>query len=92
MGGLPFAFFAKGGPRFAFTHSAAMPKRLKRLIGQSDLHFIAFCCYQRRKLLASARVRSPAVKLLEEVRASSGYLFAALSVGAGDFRKRFGRR
>jgi hypothetical protein len=25
-----------------------MPKNLKRLTGYGDLHFITFCCYQRR--------------------------------------------
>lgn len=50
-----------------------MPKRLKRFIGRGDLHFITFCCYQRRALLASARVRSLAVKILGEVRARCGF-------------------
>src|SRR5690349_4372615 len=46
-----------------------MPKNLKRVIGRGDLHFITFCCYQRRPLLASARSRSLAVQILKEVRA-----------------------
>jgi len=45
-----------------------MPKRLKRLVGQGDLHFITFCCYQRRPLLATVRARNMAVKILDEVR------------------------
>ena len=60
---LRFCFFAKGGPLFAF-----MPKRLKRLTGRGDLHFITFCCYQRRALLGTVRARNLAVKILEEVR------------------------
>ena len=58
-------WFSKGGPLFTL---ASMPKGLKRLLGQGDLHFITFCCYQRRPLLASARVRTLAVKILGEVR------------------------
>jgi putative transposase len=50
-----------------------MPKRLRHLVGQGDLHFITFCCYQRRALLDSARVRNLAVKILEEVRARCGF-------------------
>ncbi|GAC1628766.1 MAG: hypothetical protein NVS9B13_26570 [Candidatus Acidiferrum sp.] len=68
-GGLPFAWFAKGGPRFA-----AMPRGLKRIIGHGDLHFITFCCYQRRPLLGTVRARNLTVKILEEVRAR--YAFA----------------
>jgi len=45
-----------------------MPKNLKRVTGHGDLHFITFCCYQRRPLLASAHARNLAVKILEEVR------------------------
>jgi putative transposase len=50
-----------------------MPKRLRRLVGQGDLHFITFCCYQRRALLVSARVRNLAVKILEELRVRCGF-------------------
>jgi REP-associated tyrosine transposase len=50
-----------------------MPKRLRRLVGQGDLHFITFCCYQRRALLVSARVRNLAVTILEELRARCGF-------------------
>lgn len=46
-----------------------MPKNLKRIIGRGDLHFITFCCYQRRPLLACARSRNLAVQILKEVRA-----------------------
>lgn len=63
LGGLPFAI-SKGWASLC----AAMPKRLKRLLGQGDLHFITFCCYQRRPLLATARVRTLAAKILGEVR------------------------
>jgi len=51
-----------------------MPHHLKRVTGRGDLHFITFCCYQRRPLLGSARVRNIAVKILREVRAR--YRFA----------------
>ena len=51
-----------------------MPKNLKRITGRGDLHFITFCCYQRRPLLASARARNLAVQILKEVRAR--YRFA----------------
>ena len=46
-----------------------MPKRLRRLTGQGDLHFITFCCYQRRALLGTVRARNAAVQILGEVRA-----------------------
>jgi hypothetical protein len=29
-----------------------MPKNLKRITGRGDLHFITFCCYQRRPLVS----------------------------------------
>ncbi len=45
-----------------------MPKNLKRLTGYGDLHFITFCCYQRRPLLGSVRTRDLAVRILGEVR------------------------
>ena len=61
-------FLAKGGPLFS-----PMPKNLKRIIGRGDLHFITFCCYQRRPLLASARARNLAVQILKEVRARYGF-------------------
>jgi len=53
-----------------------MPKDLKRRIGQGDLHFITFTCYQRRALLESVRARNLAVRILGEVRAR--YRFALL--------------
>lgn len=53
-----------------------MPHHLKRITGRGDLHFITFCCYQRRPLLASVRARNLAVKILGEVRAR--YRFALL--------------
>jgi putative transposase len=46
-----------------------MPKNLKRITGRGDLHFITFCCYQRRPLLASPRARNLVVQILKEVRA-----------------------
>jgi putative transposase len=53
-----------------------MPKNLKRITGRGDLHFITFCCYQRRPLLASARARNLVVQILNEVRAR--YHFALI--------------
>jgi len=69
-GGLPFAIlvFAKGGLLLSF-----MPKNLKRLTGRGDLHFITFCCYHRRPLLASGRARNLVVEILREVRGKYGF-------------------
>jgi putative transposase len=50
-----------------------MPKNLKRVTGRNDLHFITFCCYQRRPLLASVRSRNLAIETLREVRAKYGF-------------------
>ena len=50
-----------------------MPKNLKRLTGRNDLHFITFCCYQRRALLSSVRSRNLVVEILREVRAKYGF-------------------
>jgi len=50
-----------------------MPKRLRRLTGHGDLHFITFCCYQRRALLGTARARNAAVRILLEVRGRYGF-------------------
>ena len=47
----------------------SMPKGLKRYYGRDDLHFITFCCYQRRPMLRTARVRNIALKILQQVRA-----------------------
>ena len=46
-----------------------MPKNLRRITGRNDLHFITFCCYQRRPLLRSVRARNLVVRILGEVRA-----------------------
>ncbi|MGB8493853.1 MAG: hypothetical protein WCE53_05580 [Candidatus Acidiferrum sp.] len=46
-----------------------MPKNLRRVTGRGDLHFITFCCYQRRALLGTIRARNLAVQILGEVRA-----------------------
>jgi putative transposase len=50
-----------------------MPKGLRRLTGHGDLHFITFCCYQRRSLLETAQARNAAVQILCEVRAQYGF-------------------
>jgi putative transposase len=49
-----------------------MPKGLRRITGFGHLHFITFCCYQRRALLGSVRARNVAVQTLREVRARYG--------------------
>jgi hypothetical protein len=67
----PFGF-GKGGPIFS-----PMPKNLKRITGFGDLHFITFCCYQRRAFLDTVRARSLAVRSLEQTRAR----IALLSLG-----------
>lgn len=46
-----------------------MPTNLKRVTGRGDLHFITFCCYQRRPLLEPPQARDFAVQILAEVRA-----------------------
>jgi putative transposase len=50
-----------------------MPKNLKRLTGYGDLHFITFCCYQRRLLLGTVRARNLTVNILSEVRSRYGF-------------------
>lgn len=57
-----------------------MPQGLKRIVGHGDLHFITFCCYQRRRLLVTSRARDIALQVLREVRARYdfaliGYVF-----------------
>ena len=63
----PFGF-GKGGPLFS-----PMPKNLKCISGFGDLHFITFCCYQRRAFLGSVRARNLAVRSLEQTRARYGF-------------------
>jgi len=50
-----------------------MPKNLRRVTGRGDLHFITFCCYQRRALLGTVQARNLAVQILDEVRARYGF-------------------
>ena len=50
-----------------------MPKNLRRVTGRGDLHFITFCCYQRRALLGTVQARNMAVQILGEVRAKYGF-------------------
>jgi len=50
-----------------------MPKNLRRVTGRGDLHFITFCCYQRRALLGTVPVRNLAVRILGEVRSEYGF-------------------
>ena len=53
--------------------SCLMPKNLKRVTGYGDLHFITFCCYQRRALLGTVPARNLAAKILGEVRSKYGF-------------------
>ena len=50
-----------------------MPKHLRRYTGQGQLHFITFCCYQRRALLGRATARTLTMKILGEVRDRYGF-------------------
>ena len=50
-----------------------MPKNLKRITGFGDLHFITFCCYQRRPFLDSVRARNLAVRALQQTRMRYGF-------------------
>ncbi|MFI5095265.1 MAG: REP-associated tyrosine transposase [Candidatus Acidiferrales bacterium] len=50
-----------------------MPKNLRRVTGRGDLHFITFCCYQRRALLGTVEARNLAVQILSEVRVRFGF-------------------
>jgi len=50
-----------------------MPTGLRRIAGFGHLHFITFCCYQRRALLGSVRARNVTVQILREVRARYGF-------------------
>jgi len=60
---------SKGGLRVL----CLMPKNLKRVTGRKDLHFITFCCYQRRALLGSVRSRNLVMEILRAVRARYGF-------------------
>lgn len=50
-----------------------MPHNLRRQTGRGDLHFINFCCYQRRAFLCSEEARNIAVQLVNEVRQKYGF-------------------
>jgi putative transposase len=63
----PLRFFKGWAP------SLLMPKNLKRSTGRKDLHFITFCCYQRRALLGSIRARNLVIRILGEVRSKYGF-------------------
>jgi putative transposase len=45
-----------------------MPKKLRRITGFHDLHFITFSCYHRRPFLAEAGARNAAIRILKETR------------------------
>jgi putative transposase len=53
-----------------------MPTGLKRLTGRGDLHFVTFCCYQRRPLLGTAYARNLTVRILAEVRGRFEFVIA----------------
>src|SRR3989442_7541636 len=57
-----------------------MPKGLKRHYGQKHLHFVTFCCYQRRRYLDTVRARSLFVKVLAEVREKYGFFLVGYVV------------
>jgi putative transposase len=57
-----------------------MPRKLKRLHGHGDFHFITFSCYERRPLLDTVRARSFFVKILGEVRSHRGSLLVGYVV------------
>ena len=57
-----------------------MPKGLKRRYCQKHLHFVTFCCYQRRRYLDTVRARSLFVKVLAEVRAKYGFFLVGYVV------------
>ncbi len=50
-----------------------MPKNLKRVTGLGDLHFITFCCFQRRALLGTVYARNVGLKVPGEVRDKYGF-------------------
>ena len=62
-----------GSPKGGLRVLCLMPKNLKRVTGRNDLHFITFCCYQRRALLGSVRSRNLLIAILSEVRAKYGF-------------------
>ena len=57
-----------------------MPKRLQRHYGQKHLHFVTFCCYQRRRYLETVRARNLFVKVLGEVRTKFNFLLVGYVV------------
>jgi hypothetical protein len=76
-GGLPSRVWGcKGGSCFSFP----MPKRLQRHYGQKHLHFVTFCCYQRRRYLETVRARNLFVKVLGEVRTQFNFLLVGYVV------------
>ena len=66
----------KGVACFSFP----MPKRLQRHYGQKHLHFVTFCCYQRRRYLETVRARNLFVKVLGEVRTKFNFLLVGYVV------------
>jgi putative transposase len=50
-----------------------MPKNLRRITGVGELHFITFCCYQRRALLNTVRARNLAIRCLQQTRLRYGF-------------------
>jgi putative transposase len=50
-----------------------MPTGLKRYYGRGELHFVTFCCYQRRDFLATKRARDLFLCELKRVRREYGF-------------------
>ena len=57
-----------------------MPNRLHRYYGAGYLHFITTSCYQRRKLLGTARNRDLFLQVLESVRRRYGFVMVGYVV------------
>jgi hypothetical protein len=50
--------------------------------GRGDLHFITFCCYQRRALVATVQARNLAAQILGEVPGAPSSFLEGGSWGA----------
>ena len=57
-----------------------MPKRLRRIHGGGDWHFITCSCYHRLQFLSSARRRDLFLEILEQVRAKYDFAVAGYVV------------
>ena len=57
-----------------------MPWGLERWHGGHDVHFIAFSCYGRQPLLATAQRRDPFLEVLARVRRRYSWVVLAYAV------------